>query len=386
MASLLRFIMVLALWGASWSAMADTSGYELFAQTKSFRFYANPNPPKAFRTLANEAEAQFAPIAKVTGYQANEPTNVYLTLDHDSFINLGNPSYAIGIARPLRNEIAVTLRDKQGKAVDIFAVFRHEVSHIALLRAAGANANSLPRWFVEGFAEWQANEHSVAQDAELLTAARLGKLLPLSRLDNSFPDDDTMLGIAYAQSAVFVRYLVQAKGEDAINQAVARVASGAPFGVAMREGLGDNLASMELRFLDDLKRQSSWFAVLMDTNWLWGITAVLFVLAYTKKRKAIKLAMKNMIDEEPPMIPGELVFLSFAPMVFSSILPQAAMNDDQVKVAPKLMEQESTGFACNEQVTEAPNAIPSECPHKKTNDCTEMPSPLSPQDQSKNQA
>ena len=40
MIALLRWFIALALWGASWSAMAVHNGYELFAQTKSFRFYA----------------------------------------------------------------------------------------------------------------------------------------------------------------------------------------------------------------------------------------------------------------------------------------------------------------------------------------------------------
>jgi hypothetical protein len=375
--ALFRWFIALALWGASGSALALHNGYELFAQTKSFRFYATPTPPKAFRTLAQDAEAQFEPIAKVTGYQANQPTDVYLTLEHDAFIALGNPPYAIGIARPLRNEIAITLRDKQGKAVDIFAVFRHEVSHIALLRAAGANADSLPRWFVEGFAEWQANEHSTAQDAELFTAARLGKLLTLSNLDNGFPEDDTGLGLAYAQSAVFVRYLVLAKGEEAINSAVSRVAKGEPFGVAMRQGLGESLALMESRFLEDLRRQSSWLPVLMDANWLWGITAMLFVLAYLKKRKEIKLAIQSMKDEEPTMMPGELIFLSFAPMVFASIAPQAAVNDNQEISEPHpIIEAHSI---------DAPTAIPSECPHEKNSDRTHTPKSALVEDQTSNQ-
>lgn len=384
MATFFRWFIALALWGASWSALAVQNGYELFAQTKSFRFYASPQPPKVFRTLVDDAEAQFAPIAKVTGYQATEPTDVYLTLDHEAFVNLGNPAYAIGIARPGRNEIAVTLRDQHGKAVDIFAVFRHEVSHIALLRAAGANADSLPRWFVEGFAEWQANEHSTAQDAELLTAARVGKLLPLSSLDNGFPEDDTGLGVAYAQSAVFVRYLVLAKGEGAINDAVSRVAQGEPFGVAMRHALGDNLALMESRFLDDLESQSSWLPALMDTNWIWGITAFLFVLAYTKKRKEIKLAIQNMKDEEPPMMPGELVFLRFAPMVFASIVPQAAMNDNQaIKAAPAidLTAEQSEGHSID-----TPTAIPSECPHQQSSDCAQPPKSAALDDKTSNQA
>jgi hypothetical protein len=199
----------------------------------------------------------------------------------------------------------------------------------------------------------------------------------LSNLDNGFPEDDTRLGIAYAQSAVFVRYLVLAKGEEAINSAVSKVAQGEPFGVAMRLGLGDNLAQMEARFLEDLQKRSSWLPALMDANWLWGVTAILFVLAYLKKRKEIKLAIQNMRDEELPAMPGELVFLSFAPMVFASILPQTAMNDNQASEANQQLGEHSI---------DTPTAIPSECPHQNTSDCTQTSKTPTTDDKTSNQA
>jgi hypothetical protein len=345
-----RTIIALLLWAVAGSAWAQHDGYKLFAETRSFRFYAPPDPPKLFFSLAAEAEEMFAPIAAVSGYTAKEPTDVYLTLDHPSFVALGNPEYAIGIARPAKNEVGLALRDRYGKTNDLFAVFRHEASHIALLRAAQENADSLPRWFVEGFAEWQAKEHSILQDNELLTAARTNQLLPLYQLNNGFPQDDTQIGVAYAQSAAFVRHMALLHGENAINNIVALVAKGEPFGVAVRLALGSNLSQMEASFFDELRKSTSWFPFLADMNWMWGLAAILFVFAYLKKRKEIKLAIQNMRDEDPFFVPAELTFASVAPMMFASLSAQAAMNDD-VPQAQCICKEDATLDRCPEQTS-----------------------------------
>lgn len=326
----------LLFWGLSTpgAAMAAPEGYEEFARTKSFVFYARPDPPKAFYTLTEEAEGFFAPIARAVGYEATERTEVILTLDHASFVALGNPSYAIGIARPQKNQMMIALRDRRGQLVDFYAVFRHEASHIALLRAArGENAGEIPRWFVEGFAEWQAKEHSLAQDNELLAAARGGNLLPLAELEQSFPNDDTLIGRAYAQSAAFVRFMVQVKGEAAFAQAVSEVSQGKSFGVAMRNALGKSLGELEDEFFHGLQQQASWLQVLTDPNFIWGLVLVLFLWVYVKKRREFQNAMRALKDEDfPPPLPSELVFLSFAPVMLAT--PTAEIPEPPHKVLP----------------------------------------------------
>jgi hypothetical protein len=135
---------------------------------------------------------------------------------------------------------------------------------------------------------------------------------------------------------------------------------------------------MESRFLEDVNKHSSWLPVLMDANWLWGATALLFVLAYLKKRKEIKLAIQTMKDEEPSIMPSELAFLRFAPMVFASIMPQAAMNDNQEVHEPRP--------ELGAHSIDAPTAIPSKCHHYERSDCTQAPKAALTDDQTSNQA
>lgn len=281
---------------------AAPAGYRQFAETPSFRFFSleEKGPPVAlFQTLAANAERLFSPIANATGYVPDEKAEILLTYDLDEFVRLGFPQWAIGVAVPEKNLIAITLTDRNGRVVDPFPVFQHEASHLALLRAAGPErASQLPRWFIEGIATWQANESSRAWDQELLNAARTGHLSSIYEIEEQLPEDDTLIGRAYAQSAAFVRYLAQVRGPEALGRVVRRVADGEPFPVALRAELGDGVYEYDLSFRHELDQNASWITVIADPNLIWIIAAFGFFGIYLRRRREMQRAMEALALEE----------------------------------------------------------------------------------------
>lgn len=301
-----QFFLKLLLWGVlGWlffcapEAQAAPPGYQEIARTSSLRFFTLGERPGQVEYFISRAESLFAPVARASGYQPQEPAEVIITMDHAEFRGLGLPAWAVGVARPYENQIILTLRDKRGFPVDLASVFQHEVSHLALLRAVGQErSEALPRWFIEGVAIWQAGEGGLARSEELLAAARSDSLIPLRDLDESFPSDDTLIGRAYAQSAGFVRFLAQAGGEDALAQVVLRVSRGDPFGVAVREEVGQSLGELEATFLTRLRMEANWLPVLTSSGLLWGLCTLLFLWGYVKRRRERKLRLHALAREE----------------------------------------------------------------------------------------
>jgi len=234
-------------------------------------------------TLAHQAaalmDAAVPAAARVTGASDLSPVRAVV------FGNRGPFSAATGVARG--NPVVglavfpeqVIYLDGSGAFSSLSRVVPHEVGHVMEYRAAGAGAGALPRWFNEGVAEHVAGPTPAYVDATALAGLRQGGTLPMAKLEAAFQDPDRV-GLAYAESASLVEFLVQRKGEGVIAALLAEVRRGRDFPGALRDVAGLAPGEWEEAWQDSLRRR--WFAAPDLNVLLWLAMVVLLLLAFVR--------------------------------------------------------------------------------------------------------
>ncbi|MEC9071139.1 MAG: peptidase MA family metallohydrolase, partial [Myxococcota bacterium] len=186
------------------------SAFSKSHDTRHFRFHLSPGTEQASLMLAEEADQRYAYLCSML--QAcdvvKKPIDVYLARDPAAF-SAAFPEgsrmseWAVGVAFIRHNRIV--LRAHGSALFSLRETFDHEVSHILVHGLVGDG--DLPRWLSEGLAIWQAGESVVQRLASAQRATLSDSLMPLQSLDDRFPAAGGGVSLAYAEAALFVRWL-----------------------------------------------------------------------------------------------------------------------------------------------------------------------------------
>jgi len=207
------------------------------------------------------------------------------------------PLWAAGVAYPQENVIVLrSPRAVKGGRIDLGHVLAHEFSHIALGRAmAGVR---IPVWLNEGLAIYEAREWSLSRIAVLTRAALLDRLIPLPVLTLSFPAEVEEAELAYAESFMFVSFLINKVGREAFHRLIRDYVRHGDLEAALRQGTGMNLDDLEEKWLFYLNLRVSWIPIITSVTTLWFIAALIFVYGYARKRRQAGKRLQEMAREE----------------------------------------------------------------------------------------
>jgi hypothetical protein len=207
------------------------------------------------------------------------------------------PLWAIGVAYPAENVIVLrSPRAAKGSRIDVVDVFAHEFSHVALGRALAGVA--VPVWLNEGLAMYEAREWTFSRISVLTRASLMDRLIPLPVLTLSFPEEEGPAELAYAESFMFVSFLINKVGREAFHRLIRDYTRYGDLEGALRRGTGMNLTDLEERWLVYLKLRVSWIPIITSVSTLWFIAALIFVYGYARKKRQAKRRLKEMEKEE----------------------------------------------------------------------------------------
>ncbi len=172
--------------------------------------------------------------------------------------------------------------ESPNERLDILETFRHELAHIGLSQAV--NDQAVPRWFNEGFAIFASGESSIPRLQTLWTATLAGTLMPLERLERSFPEDAITASIAYAEAADVVRYLARKEDHHRFDGLIERLGQGNGFEAALSGAYGLDRFALEYEWREDVARRYTFWPVLFSTTVVWGGIVGLFFWGYRRKK------------------------------------------------------------------------------------------------------
>jgi hypothetical protein len=253
------------------------------------RFAYEPSSRERVQPLIAGADEARADLVRRLGRPVLGRVTVYVARTPGEMAGLAPegapfPRYASGVAYSDIGLVLLTLQPVEANARhDLAEVFRHELAHVALHDAV--DGRPIPRWFNEGLAVFASGEGSVTRLQTLWTATMSKQLLPLARLERTFPTDAVGVSVAYAQAADVVRFLIRREDQQRFVSLLERIRKGQAFDASLKDAYGLDLATLEFEWREDVSRRYTFWPAVFSGSFVWAGAVVLFVWAWRRRRK-----------------------------------------------------------------------------------------------------
>jgi hypothetical protein len=271
--------------------------------TDHFYFFYPAQIEDFVRPVIDGADADLARMESMLGPARDDPIEVRIARSTKELrkVKPGAPPFewATGIAMRGERMILLSMTPPGGgKLVALHELFLHEVVHIVTFDATGRT--DLPIWLNEGLAITMSGEFSFARHKTLLAAALQNDLLPISRLDQHYPDKGRKVNIAYAQSADLVKFIADRYGTEGavIPKLFQKLRRGDAFEPALESICKRSIKQIESDWLQSLNVQYKWVPSLTGGGAIWGLMTVLLIMAYVRRMRRARLVLKRMEIEE----------------------------------------------------------------------------------------
>lgn len=251
--------------------------------------------------MARHGSTALPDLAEQLEVPIGTTVHVYVTESQEQFRQLQPglpPTWADATAWPTLG--AVFLRAPElrvGGDEPLEQVLEHELVHVLLGRAFAPNEP--PSWLQEGVAQTLAEQVTPATAATLQRGAAFQGLIPLEALENGFPKDPRRAGLAYAEAADFVSWLVAKHGPETLPALIRRSAAGDSMSKAVYSATGSFLEELEQEWSSSYDEQKTLaFATFATQDALWMLGAFALVGAAVSRRRRFHKRLKEMEEEE----------------------------------------------------------------------------------------
>lgn len=150
-----------------------------------------------------------------------------------------------GHAAPMQEVILVSLPPGPDQRLEMERQIPHELMHAALNFTDAHAYSNFPVWFNEGLASLVELYPDPEYTNLTKNAFEAGELIPMIALCQSFPSDQQLARLAYAQSSSFTKFLYDQYGKPGFNRMMAAYASGLSCERGIQEALGSDLETLE---------------------------------------------------------------------------------------------------------------------------------------------
>jgi hypothetical protein len=260
------------------------------------------------RHVAEESEKLRIKIVSDVGYFPKEKTTIVLAPSLEEFQQIQPnlkkiPLWAAAVAYPELNLMII----RSPKAIkdghlDYQKVFIHEFTHIVMGRAL--QNKRAPTFLTEGISMYESSEWHFSRMASLTKAALTGRIIPLRKLTDQFPEDQDDADLAYAESFMFISFLINKYGRESFQQFIKNYAESGNLRQSLHEMTGKHLVTLEREWIDYMKLRVSWIPLITSATTFWFIVTVIFIYSYYRKRKRASIILLQWEEEDKNELAG----------------------------------------------------------------------------------
>jgi len=250
-------------------------------------------PAESFaRQVLSKSVIFLAEVEKVLRLPARGPYVIVLTGSREEFVRLQpastpGPEWAGALTYPQLGLVFLMTPGALGTAGrGYWSLLQHEMVHLVMGEAEFGQPGRVPRWLSEGVATYIAGEMRLPRLLHLSWAQITGSAIPFEQLERKFPEKPALAEAAYAQSYLFVQFIMRKYGQEAVGKLVASVIRERNMDQAVFAAFGVSLAELMTGFQDYAKVKATWIPVITSSATVWGAITLLFLLTYVRKRVA----------------------------------------------------------------------------------------------------
>jgi hypothetical protein len=262
---------------------------EVHVATDYARVSGDPNAQEVIGRVARAMDRAVPRIASLVGTTDVRPIVAHVYVHRGRFreatgIPQGSP--VVGLASLPAGVIHI---DGTGVLASIRKVVPHEVGHVMIARALGPALPALPTWLNEGTAEYVAGERAAQVDPVALRAVGRGMAMEFTELDAAIETRGRDAGLAYAQAASLVNFLVDRRGEAVIADLLTELRRTGDLEASLQQATGFTLDEMESTWRESVSRRWRWPLILTSPAPILGLMLLLFLIGvvrfYVAKRR-----------------------------------------------------------------------------------------------------
>jgi hypothetical protein len=219
------------------------------------------------------------------GWKFRSPPGVLLVADRGIFEKMsGNPLIS-AFAVPSQHLVVIHLPPATSEPYLLHETFEHELCHLLLHEHIPGML--LPRWLDEGICQWLSGslgEILVGRGAAAGAINPARHLIALQQLAVGFPQDKDSLIQAYAESRLFVEYLVAHYGKESLLQVLQHLREGLPIDQALSGATSKSLRNLEDEWLEELRSKGMWLLWIGQNLYelLFLLAAILTIVAFVR--------------------------------------------------------------------------------------------------------
>jgi hypothetical protein len=280
--------LVLLAEGAPAAQRTEAERPRLLVESQYAKVVGVPKARATARTVATLIDDAVPRIGAIVGTDDLRPVPAAIYLDRSAFVEAtGIPARArvVGLATFPAGLIHV---DGTGLLATIETVVPHEVGHVLTARALGPALPALPVWMNEGIAEYVAGERAAQVDPVWVRALGRGAALELTELDTAIGERGETAGLAYAEAASIVNFLVAQRGEGVIADLLSSLTQTQDFDATLREVTGWGSTELESTWRDSVVRKWRWPLLAQSPLLIYALMVLLFLVGlarYLRERR-----------------------------------------------------------------------------------------------------
>ena len=243
-------------------------------------------------------------VSGLLGIPVGGPYSVFLAGSKEEFVSLqpaasSAPEWAGALTYPRYGVVILMTPGALGQSGgQYWSLLEHEIVHLVMGEAENREDVRFPRWLSEGISTFISGEMGLPRLLQLSWAEVTRTTIPFEELSVRFPEDPSRAEVAYAQSYLFVQYLMRRYGEDAVAVLISSFLDKGNMAQAVYSAFHISLGELMNGFRQYARVKSMWVPIISSTASVWALITLLFLYTYVGRRVRDYRTLRRWDDEE----------------------------------------------------------------------------------------